>query len=56
MRGPLFAGNVGEALESFARGERVTFDEAALEADRTRSRAWLRAALDRVRGEPATQG
>lgn len=56
VRGPLFAGNVGEALESFARGERVTFDEAALEADRTRSRAWLRAALDRVRGEPATQG
>ncbi len=56
VHGPLFAESVGEALESFARGERVTFDEAALEADRTRSRAWLRAALDRVRGEPAAQG
>ena len=51
VQGPLFAGNVEAALDSFARGERVTFDETALEADRTRSRDWLRGALGRVRQE-----
>ncbi len=48
-KGPLVAENVAEALASFERGERVTFDEVALEADRERSRAWLRQALDGVR-------
>lgn len=52
-KGPLIAETVAEALASFERGERVTFDEVALEADRERSRTWLRQALDGVRREIA---
>lgn len=50
-KGPLVAESVAEALASFERGERVIFDEVALEADRERSRTWLRQALDGVRRE-----
>lgn len=53
VKGPLIAESVAEALASFERGERVTFDEVALEADRERSRTWLRQALDGVRRELA---
>lgn len=48
VHGPLFADGVAAALDSLADGPRVTYDEAALEADRERSRAWLRDALNRV--------
>lgn len=46
--GPLIADSIEAALDSLARGERVTFDEAALAADRTRSLEWLRNALTAI--------
>lgn len=49
VKGPLFADGLEAALESLAAGPRVTYDEAALEADRERSRTWLRDALERAR-------
>lgn len=44
-RGPLIQDGLPAALASLAAGERVAFDEAALEAGRARSRAWLAEAL-----------
>lgn len=49
VKGPLFADSVEAALDSLASGPHVTYDEVALEADRKRSRAWLRDALECVR-------
>lgn len=49
VKGPLFADGLEAALESLAAGPRVTYDEEALAADRERSRAWLRDALERAR-------
>ena len=48
VQGPLFADTMEEALASLARGEVVRFDQAALDADRERSREWLRQALKKV--------
>ena len=45
VQGPLFADDVGDALASLERGEAVSYDEAALAADRERSLTWLREAL-----------
>ena len=45
VKGPLFADDVGDALASLERGEAVSYDEAALAADRERSLTWLREAL-----------
>ena len=45
IQGPLFAHGLEAALESFARGERVTYDTVALEQARKRSLQWLRDAL-----------
>lgn len=49
VKGPLFADGLEAALDSIAAGPRVTYDEEALAADRERSRAWLRDALERAR-------
>ena len=49
VKGPLFADSVEAALDSLASGPHVTYDEVALEADRERSRAWLRDTLECVR-------
>lgn len=53
VQGPLFADDVGDALASLERGEALSYNEAALAADRERSLAWLREALAKVK---ATSG
>ena len=53
VQGPLFADDVGDALASLERGETVSYDEAALAADRERSLTWLREALAKATGEAA---
>lgn len=53
VQGPLFADDVGDALASLERGETVSYDEAALAADRERSLTWLREALAQATGEVA---
>lgn len=51
VQGPLFADDVGDALASLERGETVSYDEAALAADRERSLTWLREALAKATGK-----
>lgn len=53
VQGPLFADDVGDALASLERGETVSYDEAALAADRERSLTWLRESLAKATGEAA---
>lgn len=53
VQGPLFADDVGDALASLERGETISYDEAALAADRERSLTWLREALAKATGEAA---
>lgn len=53
MYGKLDGLKSNRTLDVVWRGERLTSDEAALEADRERSRTWLRQALDGVRREIA---
>ena len=55
VQGPLFADTMEEALVSLARGEVVRFDQAALDADRERSREWLRQALKKVEADTLAQ-
>lgn len=51
VQGPLFADDVGDALASLERGEALSYNEAALAADRERSLAWLREALAKATGK-----
>ena len=51
VQGPLFADDVGDALASLERGETISYDEAALAADRERSLTWLREALAKATGK-----
>ena len=53
VQGPLFADDVGDALASLERGETISYDEAALAADRERSLTWLREALAKAKAEVA---
>ena len=49
IQGPLFAKGLEAALDSFARGEHVTYNTAALDQERKRSLQWLRDALSPLR-------
>lgn len=55
VSGPLFTKDFDAALASLVRGEHITYNEAALEADRERSRAWLREALGKLTERGSTQ-
>ncbi len=46
INGPLIVETLEDAFTSYEQGERVTYDEAALNRRRAESVAWLRNAID----------
>lgn len=45
ITGPVFVDSVKDALDSFARGEAIEYNQAEIESRRTASEEWLKAAL-----------